>query len=114
MRDYAERTWGEWDEGRVSLDIPIDEIIQHRGADIGLLGVERLSDHWRIDKLYVLPSWQNRGIGSGLIERLQAQGVELRLTVLEVNPARRFYERHGFVLVNTIPPRHHMRWRRNS
>jgi hypothetical protein len=31
--------------------------------------------------------------------------------VLEVNPARRFYERHGFVLTNTISPRHHMEWR---
>jgi hypothetical protein len=35
----------------------------------------------------------------------------VRLTVLEVNPARRFYERHGFVLTHTIPPRHHMEWR---
>jgi hypothetical protein len=29
----------------------------------------------------------------------------LRLTALEVNPARRFYERHGFVLTHTISPR---------
>ena len=25
--------------------------------------------------------------------------------------ARRFYERHGLVLVHTIAPRHHMKWR---
>jgi GNAT superfamily N-acetyltransferase len=113
MREYAERTCGAWD-GRADLDIPIDEVVQHRGRDIGLLGVERHSCHWRIDKLYVLPPWQNQGIGSRLIERLKAQGVELRLTVLEVNPARRFYERHGFVLVQTIAPRHHMRWTPNT
>jgi GNAT superfamily N-acetyltransferase len=113
MREYAERTWGSWDR-RADLDLSIDEVIQHSGTDIGLLGVERHSDHWRIDKLYVLPSHQNRGIGSHLIEGLKqrggAAGVELRLTVLEVNPARRFYERHGFVLVRAITPRHHMCW----
>jgi GNAT superfamily N-acetyltransferase len=117
MREYAERTWGSWD-GRADLDLSIDQVVQHRGTDIGLLGVERHADHWRIDKLYVLPSHQNWGIGSRLLERLKtdgsAAGVELRLTVLEVNPARRLYERHGFVLVQTIRPRHHMRWKRNS
>jgi GNAT superfamily N-acetyltransferase len=112
MREYAEQTWGSWD-GRADFDLSIDEVIQHRGTDIGLLGVERASDHWRIDKLYVLPSHQNRGIGSWLIERLKARAdasrVELRLTVLEVNPARRFYERHGFVLDQIVSPRRHMR-----
>jgi ribosomal protein S18 acetylase RimI-like enzyme len=63
----------------------------------------------------VLPAFQRRGIGGSLLRRLiedaQAAAVALRLTVLEVNPARRFYERHGFVLTDTISPRHHMEWR---
>ena len=46
-----------------------------------------------------------------LIEEAKSAQVALRLTVLEVNPARRFYERHGFVLTHTISPRHHMEWR---
>jgi GNAT superfamily N-acetyltransferase len=114
MRAYAERTWGSWD-GRADLHLAFDEIIQLAGRDIGLIGVNRGSDGWFLDKLYLLPTYQNRGIGSCLLQRLindaKAAQVELRLTVLEVNPARRFYERHGFVLTQTISPRHHMKWR---
>jgi GNAT superfamily N-acetyltransferase len=115
MRTYAEQTWGSWN-GRADLDPAVDKVIQLEGRDIGLLGVERHADHWFLDKLYLLPPYQNQGLGSTLLQRLiddaRSAGVALRLTVLEVNPARRLYERHGFVLTHTIAPRHHMEWRR--
>jgi GNAT superfamily N-acetyltransferase len=114
MRVYAEQTWGSWD-GRADLHLAFDEVIKLAGRDIGLIGVDRRSDAWFLDKLYLLPTYQNHGIGGYLLHRLiddaKAAQVELRLTVLEVNPARRFYERHGFVLTQTISPRHYMRWR---
>jgi len=107
MRVYAEQAWGWWD-GRANLDLAFDQIIQLAGHDIGLMGVDRRSDFWFLDKLYVLPAFQRRGIGGALLRRLiedaQAAAVALQLTVLEVNPARRFYERHGFVLTHTIRP----------
>lgn len=114
MRGYAEQAWGRWDP-RADLNIAFDEIVQLAGREIGLIGVDRRSDFWFLDKLYLLPAYQSRGIGSYLLPRLidsaiSAQ-VAFRLTVLEVNPARRFYERHGFVLTHTIAPRHHMEWR---
>ena len=54
-----------------------------------------------IEKLFVEPTFQNRGIGDALIryatERLGAK----RLLVLEKNPrAIRFYEKHGFHLTD--------------
>jgi GNAT superfamily N-acetyltransferase len=114
MRVYAEQTYGSW-IGRADLDLAFDEIIQLSGSDIGLIGVERRSDHWFLDKLYLLPAYQNQRFGGWLLQRLmrdaKAEAMPVRLTVLEVNPARRFYERHGFVLTHTIPPRHHMEWR---
>jgi GNAT superfamily N-acetyltransferase len=114
MRVYAEQTWGSWD-GRADLNIAFDKIIQLAGSDIGIMGVDRDPGFWFLDKLYILPAHQRRGIGGYLLCRLiedaKAARIGLRLTVLEVNPARRFYERHGFVLTHTIPPRHHMEWR---
>ena len=114
MRVYAEQTWGSWN-GRANFDPVLDNIIVLAGQDIGLIGIRRCSDHWFLDKLYLLPAYQNRGFGGHLIERLKedARSAQLpvRLTVLEVNPARRFYERHGFVLTHTVSPRHHMEWR---
>lgn len=114
MRVYAEQTWGTWN-GCADLDPAFDKIIQLAGHDIGLIGVDRRSDVWFLDKLYLLPAYQRRGLGSLLLQRLiedaRSAQVRLRLTVLEVNPARHFYERHGFVLTHTISPRHHMEWR---
>jgi GNAT superfamily N-acetyltransferase len=114
MRAYAERTWGSWD-GRADLDVEFDQIVQLAGCDVGLIGVVRRSDGWFLDKLYLLPAYQNQGLGSqllrSLIDEAKSAQAMLRLTVLEVNPARRFYERHGFVLTHTISPRHHMEWR---
>jgi GNAT superfamily N-acetyltransferase len=114
MRVYAEQTWGTWD-GRADLNIPFDEIIQLTGRDIGVIGVDRRSDFWFLDKLYLLPAYQRQGIGGYLLRRLiedaKSAQVAFRLTVLEVNPARRFYERYGFVLTHTVSPRHHMEWR---
>ena len=114
MRVYAEQTWGSWN-GRANFDPALDNILVLAGQDIGLIGIRRCSDHWFLGKLYLLPTYQNRGFGGHLIECLKedARSAQLpvQLTVLEVNPARRFYERHGFVLTHTISPRHHMEWR---
>ncbi len=56
-------------------------------------------DEW-LDRLYVDPEFQRQGVGSRLLQQakeLRPDG--LRLVTLERNePARRFYERHGFVL----------------
>ena len=113
MRSYAERAWGCWDR-RADLNIAFDKIIRLGGRDIGLIGVDRHPDFWFLDKLYVLPPYQRQGIGSqllrDLIEDATAKRVAFRLTVLEVNPARSFYERHGFIVTHTISPRHHMEW----
>jgi GNAT superfamily N-acetyltransferase len=115
MRVYAEQTWGTWD-GRADLDPSFDKVIRWDGHDIGLIGVDRGSGIWFLDKLYLLPAYQRQGLGGLLLQRLiedaRTAQVVLQLTVLEVNPARRFYEQHGFVLTHTISPRHHMEWRR--
>ena len=114
MKKFAEQTWGVWN-GEADFDAASDKIIKFGMNEIGILGVERNSGHWILDKLYILLAFQNRGIGSCLIEKLKddARGaqVAIRLSVLEVNPAYRFYEKHGFVLTKSIPPRRHMEWR---
>jgi GNAT superfamily N-acetyltransferase len=57
-----------------------------------------------LSTLYVLPSYQGRGVGSALhdlaLEQLRARGVrEARLWTLEGNASgRRFYERRGWAL----------------
>jgi ribosomal protein S18 acetylase RimI-like enzyme len=59
--------------------------------------------------MYILPSHQNRGIGTRLVRELAREAKEsgrpLRLRVLSVNPARRLYEREGFQVTSTTPER---------
>jgi GNAT superfamily N-acetyltransferase len=59
-------------------------------------------DGAELDQLYVAPGWTGRGIGSrflDLAKRLRPGG--LALYTFQVNQeARRFYERHGFVLID--------------
>lgn len=68
--------------------------------------LERTFDAAELTSLYVLPAYQGRGIGSALLRHelaaLAVRGIEFLLaSVLRENhPARRFYERHGFQMVD--------------
>lgn len=67
------------------------------GAD--LVGILAVRPGW-VDHLYVLPGHQGRGIGAGLLDVAKAGQARLDLWTFQRNtPARRFYERHGFVAV---------------
>ena len=59
-----------------------------------------LSPGW-LDHLYVEPALQGRGLGGALLDHAQARQPQgLQLWVFQKNEgARRFYERHGFRLV---------------
>ncbi|MGY0490082.1 N-acetyltransferase family protein [Streptomyces sp. WG-D5] len=65
------------------------------GAVVGLL----VLDDDELDQLYLAPAWQGRGIGGRLVDLAkQRRPAGLTLWTFQVNaPARRFYERHGFV-----------------
>ena len=107
MRSYVEQTWGTFSEALTrksvveALAAGHYSIIEDEGDDVGAVAIERAADHVQLEQLYVVPAFQNRGIGTGLVRRLIAEsertGKPLRLRVLAVNPARTLYEREGFV-----------------
>ena len=64
-----------------------------------LVAIIAFREGW-IDQLYVLPSSQGRGVGTALLGVAQAQFPQLSLWTFQCNElARRFYERHGFMLI---------------
>lgn len=72
------------------------------GAEEGgrLVGVIAFLEDW-IDQLYVLPEAQGRGIGTRLLEVAKAAYPALSLWTFQRNAAaRRFYEKHGFLVVD--------------
>jgi len=92
--EMEERVRSHWDEARV---IEID------GRPVGLWKLWRQPEVWWILQVQLMPEVQGRGIGaaliSGLMDEARSAGVALKLKVLSINPARRLYERLGFVIV---------------
>ena len=70
---------------------------------IGIMGIRQVRDVSLIRHAYVRPSYQGRGIGAALLKTLGAQieGPLLIGTWADAAWAIRFYERHGFRLVES-------------
>ena len=113
MREYAERTWGVWiPEPFDNFRPEIHQIIQCDGDEIGCIAVIDEPGALMLEKLYILPNYQRRGIGTLLLGRLikcaHAGEKPIRLRVLRVNPARQLYERNGFEVERSTKERHFM------
>jgi ribosomal protein S18 acetylase RimI-like enzyme len=78
----------------------IDRIIILGSEAIGRLLVDQEERYLVLIDIALLPSNQNRGVGTELVQSLleeaAAAGKSVRLQVLATNPAIRMYERLGF------------------
>ncbi|HYZ19497.1 MAG TPA: GNAT family N-acetyltransferase [Gaiellaceae bacterium] len=78
-------------------------VAEEDGRLLGFVAIRRSRRNgWEVvEKLYVDPEAQNRGVGSALLDQAKAlRPGGLVLWVFQENTgARRFYERHGFRLV---------------
>lgn len=66
---------------------------------IGVLRVDRKEAGTRLVEIALLSSQRRRGIGTALLRGLIAEGRPVLLSVERANPARRLYERLGFVVM---------------
>lgn len=68
--------------------------------NLDLVGLLELKPGW-VEKLYIRPDHQGRGLGRRLLDFAKAQDTELRLWTFERNHiARRFYEANGFAEID--------------
>jgi GNAT superfamily N-acetyltransferase len=72
-------------------------VAESHGSVVGLLALSEGT----IEQLYLDPAWCGRGIGGRFVALAQQRHPDgLQLWTFQVNqPARRFYERHGFMAV---------------
>jgi GNAT superfamily N-acetyltransferase len=118
MGTYVEATWGSWDDAvqrnRIAETFSVrTHQLVYIGSDLaGVLAVERHPDHLQLMKIFLLPPFQSKGVGTELvrlvIERADNEGLPVRLRVLRVNPAKSLYERLGFVVTHEEPERFFM------
>lgn len=112
MRADLERL-GRWDEHRVrqrwrdSYDLEHTFAVTVDGDLAGCVTFRPAQGGLHIEHFYLAPHLQGRGLGSAvlgeLLARADAQGLTVRLVVLQGSPARRLYERHGFTLESEDP-----------
>ena len=108
IREYVEETWGwqeEWQQEYFArkFDPENRQIIRIDDQDAGVIMIERRDEELFIGLIEILPKFQGHGIGSTLIRHViqtaHADGLPVTLQVLKTNtPARRLYERLGFVI----------------
>ena len=82
--------------------IPITQVlvVEQNGVIIGMMAIaEEQRVNW-IDQLYVLPKATGQGAGSLLMAKAKSLNLPIRLRTFQENlGARRFYERHGFKII---------------
>lgn len=85
------------------------------GLPAGRLYVRRAAEEIGLVDIALLPAWRNAGIGGALISELldesRRTGVPVRLHVEHQNPARRLYDRLGFIPIADLGVYVHMEWR---
>lgn len=107
MRPDLERL-DRFDEHRVrqrlrdSFSPQHTSVILADGAFAGCVTLRPAEDGQWLEHFYLAPGTQGRGLGSAvlrcLLDRTDADGVLVRLNVLQGSAARRLYERHGFTV----------------
>jgi ribosomal protein S18 acetylase RimI-like enzyme len=107
---YISEFWG-WDEDaqvkwhRRDWEEQRPLLIVHNESPIGTISILAGEDDIRVAHFFIAPAYQNQGVGTFLLEQVlaDADGARkvVRLSVLENNPARGLYERHGFCVVDS-------------
>ncbi|MFN2188210.1 MAG: GNAT family N-acetyltransferase [Candidatus Promineifilaceae bacterium] len=118
LKDYVTETFG-WDEEyqqrrfKDYFDPTSTEIIVVNDQDVGQISLVDLDDELFISGIYILPPWQNQGLGAmvlgDVISDAGQKGISVSLQVLKVNPARRLYERLGFTVYEENETHYKMR-----
>ena len=111
----------EWNEEgqRRTIEVALADdgtfLIVADGADIGWVQTLETDDGLTLGQLYVIPSMQNRGIGTAVVrelcDRAHRASKPITLEVMKNNRARALYERLGFVTTGSTRYKFTMQWR---
>jgi len=107
MKDLVAQVWG-WDDAWQEryfadhFDPAPSQVVVVDGKDAGVIAVVWGEAEAFLANIEILPEYQGHRLGTALIRHIiaeaDARGLPVCLQVLKINPARRLYERLGFVV----------------
>ena len=81
------------------------DIIIYDGKPIGTIATIESEDCIEVGQFFILPEYQNKGIGTyllkSILEKADQLGMNVTLRFLKNNPAKSLYVRNGFRIVDT-------------
>lgn len=105
MREIIEQLFG-WDQNREEQNFArffkLEEvrIIMAGGQNAGWIQEQISESSINLGSFYIVPAMQGRGIGTHVLrmvlKKAASESKSVTLAVAKINPARRFYEKHGF------------------
>jgi GNAT superfamily N-acetyltransferase len=106
---YIISHWG-WDEAfqlahhRTRWQARPWSIILLDDVPVGTVVIDEQAEHIQFGEFYLLPAYQNQGIGSQLLRKVIAQSelaaLPIALEYLKWNPVGSLYKRYGFVVTH--------------
>jgi ribosomal protein S18 acetylase RimI-like enzyme len=109
FKEYVEKTWGKWNEEeqlisyKNSFKLENNYIIVIENKKIGWLNYEELDSIIKINQIFIIPEYQNKGIGTNIINEIIEKGRQnkktITLRVLKVNEkALKLYKKMSFIV----------------
>lgn len=123
FKEHIEIKWG-WDQNfqrkfhaKQFFDRNVLGI--HENATlIGTIALDRLEGALELNDFYLLPEFQNSGLGGRILTHVMNEAAKLRLPiklkVLKWNPAKDFYRRNGFIQVTGTDVHYCLEWNYNK
>ena|SRR5437868_12191253 len=118
MRWIIDRLFG-WDQAREEKNFAqffkLDEvrIITADARDVGWIQEQVDGTTINLGSFYITPAMQRYGIGTQVLQALLAQAKSqskaITLSVVKINPALQFYEKHGFRITHEDDHKFYMR-----
>jgi len=88
------------------------QIITYDGKSIGTISITKNEDHIELGLFFILPAYQNKGIGTYLMKPVLDEADRLNQVVkvayLVNNPVESLYIRHGFQVTGYTDTHKHM------
>jgi GNAT superfamily N-acetyltransferase len=108
---YIAQIWG-WDE-KVQKEFFAKEWRRHKpgvifydSRPIGTYCLTKNEGSYHLERFYILPEYQNKGIGTFVLKDIIASADKARLPVrlmwLSINPAASLYRRMGFIVTGRL------------